>query len=110
MSDPFDELQQWLQDPGRHPDDAIHIPLELVPKILTPNRTRLIAHLERHGPADSVQALATDLGRNYASVSRDLGYLIGAGFLDVEQQGHRKRVKAAGRVIVVGPGRAKTVP
>lgn len=100
IAESFADLRHWLDDPDAYPDDFISIHIELVPKVLTPNRTRLLAELQRHGPADSVEDLARRLGRNYASVSRDVGYLAGV-FLDVDQIGHRKQVRASPRPIII---------
>lgn len=99
----FDALAHWLEHPQRFPADFISIPLDLVPRVLTTQRTRLLAYLEEHGPVDSVEALAAALGRNYASVSRDVGYLLGGRFVAAEQHGHCKRLRAAGLPILITP-------
>lgn len=102
----FDDLWHWLEHPEAYPDHVVSIPIDILPEVLTPNRARLLAHLQRHGPADSVEGLAVALGRNYSSVSRDVGYLLGT-FLEGEQHGHKKRLWAAERTVVItGPSEA----
>lgn len=101
MSDAsFAQLRDWLDRPEAYPDDFISIPIELVPQILTPNRTRLLADLQRSGPASSVEELAERLGRNYASVSRDVSYLAGT-FIEATQAGHRKQLRVLPRPIII---------
>lgn len=55
--------------------------MELLLKVLTPNRWTLLRMLRRQGPS-SVRALAQTLGRDYRGVHADVTKLLGAGLIE----------------------------
>src|SRR3989344_6468015 len=54
---------------------------EIFSKVFSPERVRLLKHVQRHG-AESVSGLARELKRTFEAVSRDLSYLSGIGLVD----------------------------
>lgn len=104
MKTATDFVRIVIKDPGSYPDSFISLPMDpdLIASVLSRERTRLVQYLERHGPAGSVHALADALGRNYASVSRDLGVLIDIGLVESRLQGKTKRLTATRRPVLIG--------
>lgn len=106
--DPMQEatafIRQVVADPTAFPRRFVSLPLdpELIVALLSRQRLRMVQYLREHGPVGSVEQLAADLGRNYASVSRDVGALRGAGLLESHQEGHRRRLQATRLPIVIG--------
>lgn len=74
---------------------------DLVTRILTRERMRLVMHLKRHGPCDSLRELADGLERNYSSVSRDLRELVEMGLVGSQRHGKQKRIHATGRPVII---------
>lgn len=63
-------------------DDALVVPLDLVPQVFSPRRVEIIQTLRREGPFPTQAALAAALGRAPSHVSVDLRYLEGIGLVD----------------------------
>lgn len=64
--------------------------------VLTPKRYEIIETVKAHGRFESIEALATTLGRDRAAVSRDLKALSQAGLLrarDAVAPGHGRRTE-----------------
>lgn len=77
-------------------DDALVVPLDLMPAVFTRRRTQILSHLRRHGPVATQAALAKALGRAPSHVSVDINYLEGLGLVD-----RRQGVRATRRPILV---------
>lgn len=60
--------------------------MELLLKVLTPNRWALLRRLRSLGPS-SVRALAGSLGRDYRGVHADVAVLLGAGLVEKRDDG-----------------------
>lgn len=60
--------------------------MELLLKVLTPNRWALLRRLRSTGPS-SVRALATSLGRDYRGVHSDVAALLAAGLVERSEDG-----------------------
>ena len=97
----FDDV---IHNPDKYPDNFIALPFDFedIQKALTRERMRLYRTVKEQGPMESLHGLADALGRNYSSVSRDVTFLEGIGFLTVEKVGRQKRIAWSGRVIVIG--------
>jgi predicted transcriptional regulator len=66
--------------------------------VLTPKRYALFEAVRSHGHFDSIEDLARTLGRDRATVSRDLKALAEAGLLQIREAvspGHGKRTEIA---------------
>jgi predicted transcriptional regulator len=103
MQDALDVVAKVFADPDAFPRDFVAFPLrgEMVSRILTAQRRRIIVYLEDHGPVNSIRSLADALGRDPAAVSRDIHLLTDAGLLRVEDVGRSRHVHATGRPIIV---------
>ncbi len=73
---------------------------DLFTTILTRERVRLVNHLREHGPYETLQELADDLGRDKTAISRDLSYLE-ATLVKVEKVGRRKRIWAPDKPVIL---------
>lgn len=71
-------------------------------EVLTPKRRELIETL-RTTDADSVRALARELGRDKGQVSRDLGALAEHGIVRYETDGNAKRPRLTQEHIIIEP-------
>lgn len=93
-----------IQNPDKYPDNFISLPFDIddIQKAFGRERMRLYRTVKERGPFESLHELADALGRNYSSVSRDVTFLEGIGFLAVEKVGRQKRIAWSGRVIVIG--------
>lgn len=60
--------------------------MDLLLKVLTPNRWRLLRELKRSGPT-SIRQLAQGLGRDYRGVHSDVAALVDAGLIERMQDG-----------------------
>ncbi|HLF05972.1 MAG TPA: hypothetical protein VI893_02155 [Thermoplasmata archaeon] len=100
----FNLLSDLLRNPKRYPDHFVSIPLdpELIPKILSRERIRLMREVLEAGEFKSIQELAARLGRDPTRVGRDLKDLEVFGLLELEQDGKTKRVKARPAPIILG--------
>ena len=82
---------------GRRSKPVVTVSFASVPallSVLTPKRFELIQVVKRQGRFDSIEMLAAALGRDRASVSRDLKALADAGLLRVQEvvhSGHGRR-------------------
>lgn len=92
----FDLARAILANPDAYPDDFIVLPLDpdLIAKVLSPERIRLLHELRSDGPYDSVNDLAEALGRDQSRVSRDVAGLAEMGLVKTERDGKSKRVSA----------------
>ena len=90
-------------DPDAFPDDFIAIPLdpEIISRVFSPERVRLLKELREEGPFASVNELAEALGREQSRVSRDLNELMSAGLVETERKGKSKRVSAPDKPILL---------
>lgn len=71
-------------------------------EVLTPSRLELLDRL-RAGPADSVRALAAELGRDKAGVSRDLARLAELDVVAYEDAGRAKRPRLKHGTVLIEP-------
>ena len=85
------------------PPNAIIVPMdpEVLSRIFTPERVRLLKHLRGHGPEPTLEALAAALDRAPSHVGADVRYLMERGLVRVRRDGRRKRVEAVDRQILV---------
>lgn len=103
MGQQEEALSQWLM---KHLDSlpseftVMRLDHDLIASILTRERIRLINHLRKHGPYESLQELADDLGRDKTAVSRDLHHLEDS-LVKVEKTGRRKRIWAPDTPIIL---------
>lgn len=99
----FALVEDVIAHPEAYPEKFIAIPLddEVLSRLLSRERLRLLRVLRDEGPFDSVNALAAELGRAQSRVSRDLADLQVAGLVSVERRGKSKRVRATDRPIVL---------
>jgi len=97
-------LRDAIANPEDYPDRFVCIPLDpdLIPKILSRERIRLMREVLEVGEFDSVQELAVRLGRDPTRVGRDLKDLEIRGLLSLEREGKRKRIKARPVPIILG--------
>lgn len=82
------ELAGWL-DRGEALEGGTHLSfesMELLLRVLTPNRWRLLKALRRRGPS-SIRALATALERDYRGVHADVTTLRQIGLVRRDEQG-----------------------
>ena len=75
---------------------------EAADEVLTPKRRELIEAL-RNSKVESVRALAREVGRDKAQVSRDLGVLAEHGVIQYEKNGNAKQPRLTQQHIVVEP-------
>lgn len=99
----FEIARDVVEDPERYPEDFVVLPLEddLLTRVLTRERTRVLQVLRDHGPYASVRALAQELDRDPSRVGRDLQLLEHLGLVELERRGRAKRVSGTGRPILV---------
>ncbi len=71
-------------------------------EVLSPSRLELLERL-RAGPAESVRALAVELGRDKAGVSRDLARLAELDVIEYEAAGRAKRPRLKHDAVLVEP-------
>ena len=76
--------------------------LETAREILTTKRYEIIDLLSRE-EAESVRALARELGRDKAQVSRDLGVLAEHGIIEYDTDGRSKSPRLAQEHLVIEP-------
>jgi predicted transcriptional regulator len=103
MRQATDFIRAVVRDPAAFPGSFISLPMDpdLIATVLSRERIRLVQLLQIRGPIDTVHGLADALHRNYASVSRDLGFLVGMGLVVTEKRGRRKAIQATGRPILI---------
>lgn len=92
-----------IAHPDAFPDDFIALPLdpEIISKVLSPERIRLLNELRTRRSYASVSKLAEALGRSQSRVSRDLAELSAAGLIRLERRGKAKRVIAYRKPILI---------
>lgn len=83
-------------------DDTLVLSRESASAVLTPSRLELLDRLQA-GPVESVRALAAELGRDKAGVSRDLGRLAGLDVVEYESVGRAKRPRLKYDTVLVEP-------
>lgn len=103
IHDATDFIRRVVDHPEAFPERFVSIPMDpdLIARVLSREKSRLVRHLQEHGAVDSLHALAAALGRNYPSVSRDVSALVEAGLLTTERHGRTKRIIATGRPVIV---------
>jgi predicted transcriptional regulator len=103
MKDALAFFDKVLADPDAYPDAFVALPRdpELIRQVLSPGRNRILDYLDEHGPTGSLQALADGIGRDKATVSRDLVLLVEVGLVEATREGRRKRLRATGRPILI---------
>lgn len=82
--------------------DTLVLSRESAREVLTPSRIELLDRL-RAGPVDSVRALAAELGRDKAGVSRDLKRLAELDVVQYEHAGRAKRPQLKHDTVLVEP-------
>lgn len=82
--------------------DTLILSRESGRQALTPPRLELLDRL-RAGPVDSVRALAAELGRDKAGVSRDLALLAALDVVTYDRDGRAKRPRLAHDLVLVEP-------
>jgi predicted transcriptional regulator len=94
-------LDGLLKDPSAYPERFTVLPLdpEIIYKVFTPERIRLLRVLREEGPFDSVQALANRVGRDESRVSRDLSYMEPSRLVKLKRHGKAKKVSASDKPI-----------
>lgn len=104
MQGALDFAAKVMQHPETYPDSFVSIPrdAELIRRLLSPERNRILDYLEQHGPVGSLQSLADGLHRDKGAVSRDLVLLIEVGLVEARREGRHKRLRATGRPIIIG--------
>lgn len=106
-SDPMrqatDLVRAVVEHPDDYPDRFVVLPMDpdVIARILSRERTRVVAYLQRHGPAPSLRVLAAELDRNYASLSRDVSALTSMGLVETIRRGKEKQIQATGRPILI---------
>lgn len=100
----YDLTKDLLEYTERYPDFFVSMPLDpdLIPKILSRERIRLMKEVLDAGEFASVQELAERLGRDPTRVGRDLKDLEVRGLLALEREGKRKRIRARPVPIILG--------
>lgn len=103
MKRAFDFFDEVIKNPDAYPDSFVAIPRDpdLIAKLLSRERTKILDYLEKNGPLESLQMLADALGRDKGAVSRDVGSLAAVGLVNVSKNGRRKRLNATRRPILV---------
>lgn len=94
---------------AKHPKefsrDSIVIPIASLANgkraILTPSRLRAFVMIRHEGPFESLEALALRLRRSAARVSQDVQVLRRMRLVTTQREGHRKRIQADPRPIVL---------
>ena len=82
--------------------DTLVLSRESARTVLTEPRLAVLDRL-RTGPADSVRALAAELGRDKAGVSRDLSLLAALDVVEYEAAGRAKRPRLKHHTVLVEP-------
>lgn len=82
--------------------DTLVLSRESARTALTPPRLELLDRL-RAGPVESVRALAAELGRDKAGVSRDLAKLAQLDVIEYERAGRAKRPRLKHDTVLVEP-------
>ena len=82
--------------------DRLVLSRESAREVLAPSRLALLDRL-RAGPADSVRALARELDRDKAGVSRDLARLAALDVVEYEADGRAKRPRLKHDTVLVEP-------
>lgn len=97
----FDMMRDIIARPEAYPDEFIVLPLDpdIISKVLSPERIRLLHELRAQGPFSSVNELADCLGRDQSRVSRDVADLVEMGLVKSERDGKSKRVSASKKPI-----------
>ena len=82
--------------------DTLVLSRESAREALTPTRVELLDRL-REGPVESIRALASELGRDKAGVSRDLTRLAALDIITYEADGRAKRPRLKHDTVLVEP-------
>lgn len=82
--------------------DTLVLSRESAREVLTPSRVELLDRL-RAGTVDSVRALAAELDRDKAGVSRDLARLAELDVIEYQQVGRAKRPRLKHDTVLVEP-------
>lgn len=100
-----DAIRYIAKHPKEFPRDSIVIPIASLAagkrSVLTPSRLRAFEAIRHDGPFESVEALASRLQRPTARVSQDVQVLRRMRLVLTEQNGHRKRITADARPILL---------
>lgn len=99
----FSLARQLVEDPDAFPNEFVtfHLGDEIVLRILTEERLRLLRLLREEGPFESIADLARALDRDPSRVSRDLKWLSEARLVRLEKHGRSKTVESTGRKIIL---------
>ena len=98
-------IRYIAKHPKEFPQDSIVIPIASLANgrraILTPSRLRAFEMIRHEGPFESLGDLALRLRRPAARVSQDVQALRRLRLVTTQQAGHRKRIQADPRPIVL---------
>lgn len=83
-------------------EDVLVLDLDAATRVLTEKRRELLERIDE-GDVESVRSLATDLGRDKASVSRDLDLLFEHDIIEYERDGPRKIPESKHETVLVKP-------
>lgn len=99
----FQLMRDVAAHPDHFPDRFVAIPLdpEMISRIFTEERIRLLKELRERGPFRSVGKLADRVKRDETRVSRDLRFLVDAGLASTQRRGKSKEVRGTDRPIVI---------
>lgn len=100
-----DAMRYIAKHPREFPRDSIVIPIASLSagrrSLLTPSRWRAFEAIRHEGPFESVEALALRLRRPMARVSQDVQVLSRMRLILTQRNGHRKRIEADPRPILL---------
>jgi len=99
----FDLIRAVIENPDDFPDNFVAIPLdpELLQKLFSRERVRLLRTVQRKGPFTSLDALTKELGRNKTRVSRDVSILEAAGLIQVKKKGRTITLSAEKKPVLL---------
>lgn len=99
----FELAHEIIERPESFPDEfvAFHLGDEIILKILTKERLKLLRTVRDEGPFESIADLARAVDRDPSRVSRDLTWLVEADLVRLEQHGRSKEVQSTDRKILL---------
>lgn len=103
LDEAFSLAHEVIEEPEAFPDEfaVFHLGDETILKVLTRERLKLLRTVRDEGPFESIADLARRLDRDPSRVSRDLGWLVEAGLIRLEEKGRSKQVQGTDRKILL---------
>ena len=88
--------EKVMRNPERYPERFVVIPLdlEIIEKVFSHERVRILNFLRKKGPVESLNELSEELDRDPSRVTRDLDELETAGLILRTRHGNRTRIEA----------------